>query len=184
MCIDDYRFSCYGSEYSHLYLKLEEALITQHSGMLKTLRAGFISKNDLSVKIILNVTVTNGTEGCKHCCSRFSSNCNQAFCPASDMSESSWILCDEQIYLNYFTPTVKVEQQFIPWMSCLHGGLTFTFILLDSFYDYYLWSIYDVDITLTIDQLDCNPSLQLMKCVLSELFSWVSEFPISHIINM
>ena len=182
MC-SDYGYSCYGSEYSHLYLKLEEALITQHPRMLKTLRVGFISKNDLFVRITLNVTVTNGTEGCNHCC-RFSSNCNQAFCPVSDMSESSWILCDEQIYLIYFTPTVEVEQQFIPWMSCLHGGLTFTFIVLDyylwGFYDYHLRGFYDMDITLTIDRLDCNPSLQMMKCVLSELISWVSEFPISY----
>ena len=32
-----------------------------------------------------------------------------------------------------------------------------------------------IDVKLKIDKLDCNPPLALTKCVLSELFSWVSQ---------
>ena len=169
VCSDSYGGTFYGSEYSYLYLKLEEALITQHSRMLKTLRAGFISKNDLVVFIFLNVAVTNGTEG-SYYCGDF--NRNPAFCPTSNMIQSSWMLCVGQVYLNYRTPAIKVEQQFIAWMSDLHGSLIS--VLRPFYYFGYSDTSYDMDITLRIDRLDCNPSLQMMKCVLSELFSWVS----------
>ena len=32
-----------------------------------------------------------------------------------------------------------------------------------------------MDLTFEVDRLECNPSVEMMKCALSELLSWVSE---------
>ena len=69
----------------------------------------------------------------------------------------------------------KITFSFILWFSYLLGTLVSTilfpwdnlaFLNLDIPYEY-------VSFTLRIEELNCNPSLELMKCVLSELFSWV-----------
>ena len=175
LCRDSHGNTCYGSIYSNLYLTLEEALIIQHSEMLKKLRPG---KDDLFVGIGgLNVMLVNADITEK--CDMIMSNCYighhraAAFCPVSN-SESTWELCDK-LTLVYKTATANVEQQFIVWMSYVHGSITSFFINFNDMYtsdsiklDYSI-----PDITLTIDQqlAYCNPSLKMMKC---ELFSWVS----------
>ena len=58
----------------------------------------------------------------------------------------------------------------IIWLSLVHGGITSLFSVVDNFYS----GPGHTTLTLRINELKCNPSLLLTKCVLSELFSWVS----------
>ena len=78
----------------------------------------------------------------------------------------------------------------IAWLSLLHGNVLSPLIYFvpgvyfdfdgsdyyeggnDYFYD---WGNYYTSLTLVMERLDCNPSLPLTQCALSELFSWVSE---------
>ena len=66
----------------------------------------------------------------------------------------------------------------ILWLSFLHGNLFSVFISFQIWpygIDYDLHRS-DVLLKLRIGELDCNPSFQLTKCVLSELLSWVCYY--------
>ena len=60
----------------------------------------------------------------------------------------------------------------IIWLSLVHGSITSAFSIVNIINDEFNWPG-DIPLTLRINQLKCNPSLLLTKCVLSELFSWV-----------
>ena len=124
------------------------------------------------------------------------------FCP-SNSSDYKWKLCNipekygndslEMTYRSPYFSKIESEEEIdvvIAWLSFLHGNIlsiiTFApFLLPDSWIIYYSYFYFDasnyavistsVPMTLVMERLDCNPSLHLTQCALSELLSWVSE---------
>ena len=162
--------------YSDLYLKLEESLIDNQT-MLEKLRAGFISA-DVVISFTLGVKVLNGTNDS---------------CPDGDMSypalccgsNNKCTLCSDLPSLFYTAETAsqlklvngELHVNFLlAWMSFLHGSASSVF-LFDYYYDGVdiRLLLFNMDPTFEIDRLECNPSVEMMICALSELLSWVSE---------
>ena len=161
--------------YSDLYLKLEESLINNQT-MLEKLRAGFISA-DVVIIFTLGVKVLNGTNDS---------------CPDRDMSypalccgsNNKCTLCSDLPSLSYGTGTASqlklgddevLVKFLLVWMSFLHGSASSVFLF--NFYDEgdNRFLLFNMDLTFEVDRLECNPSVEMMTCALSELLSWVSE---------
>ena len=167
----------FDSEYSYLYLKLEEALINDEE-LLDKLRAGFISgENKLLVDFYnIQLEVVNGTND--SCIYR---NGHRTFCNSSS-TEYMWELCPNY-YLDMAFSSHSISEASnnqidtcLWWLFLIHGCITPTFIYVDFFpNDGHV--PYDMDLTLRIKELKCNPPIELMECVLSELLSWVC-FPV------
>ena len=171
---------------NHAYLKMEEALINQKK-MLNKLRAGFLISSSVQIDFYLNLEVVNGSDEshdldiCGNCWGD-----NGAFC-FSNKSEYNWTLCGPPLALQYRSEAaneLKLEQseldvdQFIQWMSYLHTSFWSIFIpffFWDGNDDYFDSGFHTYFITLRIDRLDYNPCPQMLKCVLSQLLSWVSS---------
>ena len=192
-------------QYSHLFSKLEEALL-QNKTTLNLLRQIFMGVEKVEIYFSVQLEVVNGTD--------LSSSCDNdpflvnntlssfdTFCP-SNSSDYKWKLCNnhekygyDSLVMTYISQSPskiskgesEMEKQqidvAISWMSLLHGNILSTFLLFvpylfldfdgsDYFYD---WGRYDTSLTLVMERLDCNPSLPLTLCALSELLSWVSK---------
>ena len=176
---NSYESPYFNSAYSYLYLKLEEALINDQK-TLDILRAGFISMGENTVVNFngIQLEVVNG----------INDTCDddwydqKTFCANSSM----WELCDQyELDMTFSAQSFEVVQakndnliisRYTIWLSLIHGSITSLFSLV-SILNYDL-SRFDwpghTTLTLRINELKCNPSLLLTKCVLSELFSWVS----------
>ena len=111
---------------------------------------------------------------------------NKTFCN-SDSPDYNWKLCpavvsdDEDIQFIFSTTSVNFEYSFLTWLCLLHGNLLqFVidyewYIVAPTLFKGYYYDDYDlIPLTLKIEELNCNPSFPFVKCVLSELFSWVS----------
>ena len=163
-------------EYSYLYLKLEEALINDEK-LLEKLRAGFISgENKLLVHFVpIQLEVVNGTND--SCDGYGYNNDHWTFCN-SNSTDYMWELCP-----NYYMGTIFSSQSFeamqleacLRWLFLLHGCITPTLYIYvklfpnDGHVPYYYHYF-----PLRIKELKCNPPIELIKCVLLELLSWVS----------
>lgn len=170
--------------YSRLYLKLEETLIKYHKEMLEQLRVVFSSSEGVQIYFNVNLKVVNGTN-LFHSCDSLGEGVDlaaDAFCQFNS-SAYMWNLCHSAVSMSFTTQwpyAQDIDIDFISWMSYLHGGVLSTLFTIGSIYYYGMneLEVYGegggIDITLQMDTPDCNPSLPLMKCVLSELFSWVS----------
>ena len=173
---------------NHVYLKMEEALINNKT-MLDKLRVAFLITNNIEIDFFLDLQVVNGIDN-------ISCNCRNDYYGYAfylpDTFDNKWMLCDPPMYFEYRTVAAskwKLEQtendvkQSIEWMSYLHSSLWSTFIVLfaDTYNIYIDSGFYrdSYDMTFRIDRLDCNPSPQLLNCVLSRLLSWVSPVPAS-----
>ena len=173
-----YEFPYFDSAYSYLYLKLEETLINDQK-TLDSLRAGFISMGENSVVGFydMHLEVVNG----------INDTCDgdwydqKTFCANSNDS-SMWELCDQYgLDMTFSAQSFDVEQakndnskisRNILWLSLVHGSITSLFLVVNSEFEFNQPS--DFNLSLRINELKCNPTLLLTKCVLSELFGWVS----------
>ena len=165
--------------YTGLYRKFEEALLNNKT-LLEELRAGFISKGNIPVNFGVKLELMNGTDvKCSDYPDRYTSFCH-------NVPGSPWTLCNPPIDLTFSSQTLsnlQAEEQkqnvdnSILWLSFLHGNLLSLFQIWSGGTDYN-WYESDVLLTLRIGELDCNPSFNLTKCVLSELISWVSYYNI------
>ena len=89
---------------------------------------------------------------------------------------SMWELCHQYGLDMTFSPqsvqakndNIKISRNII-WVSLVHGSIT-------SLVDIFNYEFNYITLSLTINELKCNPSPLLTKCVLSELFSWVSIY--------
>ena len=171
----------FDSVYFNLYLKLEEALIS--SDQLSKLRVGFTSVDSPATQLILH-TQTNlevGTIKDANCGNDFG---NFSFCYSENTQK--WTLCPSNLgaltFLEGSVEESKIYQlkivAFIKWLAMIHGTAV-PAILTENVFEKrpsYLPTkeLTAEDITLSIDELDCNPSHLLLNCALSELWSWVS----------
>ena len=167
-------------QYSLLYSKLEEALINNQA-ILKILKHGFISTEDVWINFSVHLEVENGTDLSSRC---DNSSCSDTFC-TKNSSKNEWELCADNGYgnsltMSFISPTFDVSKLkmygLVVWLSSLHGNfVTFLTQLMPNQYNFKIFASDEGDITLRlkIDTLKCNPSLPLTECALSELLSWV-----------
>ena len=175
-------FSLYfDSVYTDLYLKLEEALINDQD-ILNQLRAGFTSSEGNMYVFISNfqLMVVNGNNvSCKY----YGSHSHKTFCD-SGFTYYMWELCypfelDMILSVQSFKSIQHIIRKYIItystiWLFWIHASTTpvfVSFVLLNG--DLFNLKYSYIQLTLTIDELSCNPSLELTKCALSEIFSWV-----------
>ena len=144
---------------------------------------------DFSVQL----EVVNGT-GLVHSCDLK----DDTFCPINNSNyKPKWKLCNGALNMT-FSPKISYQKEqrdrdrendreknqidaLIAWLSILHGSLpaTFPFILpynddYDYDYDYDEWGYHtSVSMTLVIQQLDCNPSITMLQCAMSDILHWV-----------
>ena len=168
-CYNDYRPDPY------LYLKYEEALVKKH-GQLEELRAIFISDPPRYVYLFVDVSVINVTNrSCDN------TTAKHTFCASQN---TSWELCNNLLMtiLEYKTECSKNTVLYpILYVSLLHGSLTTIYWSLLEIKKKHFVSCYGAifkQIELKLDKLKCNPSFHSMQRVLSEMFSWVSNFGI------
>ena len=170
-----YEFPYFDSAYSYLYLKLEETLINDQK-TLDSLRAGFISMGENSVVGFydMHLEVVNGTNDT--CDDEWYDQ--KTFC-ANSTDSSMWELCDQyRLDMTFSAQSFDVEQAkndnsiFYGCHWYIHGSITSLFLVVNSEFEFNQPS--DFNLSLRINELKCNPTLLLTKCVLSELFSWVS----------
>ena len=178
-----YESPYFDSAYSYLYLKLEEALINDQK-TLNSLRAGFISMGESTVVTFddIQLEVVNGINDTCHS-DWYNQSHGKIFC-ANSTDPSMWELCVGGLHMTFSAQSFDVVQakndnfkisRNTIWLSLVHGSITSLFSLvsiLNSEFEFNWPS--DFHLTLRINELKCNPSLLLTKCVLSELFSWVS----------
>ena len=111
---------------------------------------------------------------------------NKAFCN-SDSPDYSWEICpavfndDESTQFTFFKTPINIEDRLLVMQCLLHGNiLQFViyyewYVFTHTFLEGYYYDDYDlIPLTLKIEELKCNPSFPFVRCVLSELFSWVS----------
>ena len=172
----------FDSRYTGLYRKLEEALLNNKT-LLEDFRAGFISKGDIPIHFWVKLELMNGTDVK---CSEYP-DYDPTFCPNASSPGSPWTFCNppnkylktlDLIFSSQTLSNLQAEEQkqsvdnSISLLSLLHGNLLSLFQIGTDYNNDRHRS--DVSLTLNIDTLDCNPSFNLTKCVLSELLSWVS----------
>ena len=165
-CNNEYgESSVFRLSYSHLFSNMEMALKNQ-SGFLDRLKYGFMSLRRTKLYINVEVRVVNGTN--EYCPD--DDGHEKAFC-FSNSTEYNWELCsslDVTYSLEYNPITAPVV-----WLSFVHGNLlviaVFFAIIEDAPAEEYF------SLALEVDKLACHPSKSLMKCVSSELLSWVSQ---------
>ena len=192
--------------YSHLFSKLEEALLNNKT-VMNLLRQIFMEIENVEIGFSVQLELVNGTHLSGSCdkdpyYNYYIPSSFDTFCP-SNSSDYKWKLCNipekygfDSLDMTYRSPYLsKLESErqtdvAIIWLSFLHGNTLSTFYFLiqsicidydgsdyyyggsDYFYD---WdNYYDTSLTLVMERLDCNPSLPLTQCALSELLSWVS----------
>ena len=160
----------YNSRYTDLYQKFEDALVSK-STLLGNQRVGFISKGDIPIYFRLKLELMNGTDiKCKNYSEKYTTFCRNASSPGS-----TWILCGHNLVMKFSSQTQAEEEKqsidsSVLWLSLIHGNIIGLFgLFLVNLNDHRS----DVLVTLNMDKLDCNPSLNLTKCALSELISWV-----------
>ena len=165
---NSYESPYFDSEYSYLYLKLEEALINDQKA-LDSLRAGFISMSENSVvKFDIQLEVVNVTN--KTC---DGDRYDQETFYANSIDSSMRELCDQYgLNMTFSAQSLEVLKisTYTIWLSLVHGSLILQFPVVNIF-NYEFNQPSDFHLTLRINELKCNPSLLLTKCV---LFSWVS----------
>ena len=168
--------------YPYLYRKFETALINNHT-FLDDIRTYFISTPGMEfATFAVKVEVDHG----ENISCAADSSPNKAFCN-SDSPDYNWKLCpavvndDEDIQFFFSTASVNIEYYFLTWLCLLHGNLLqFViycewYIVTPTLFTGYYYDDYDpIPLTLKIEELKCNPSFPFVKCVLSELLSWVS----------
>ena len=161
-------------------MQFEKALLSNRKAM-ETARTGFISYSKrVSVSLSVGLEVANGTNVT---CANDNSGAASTFCLFPDRT---WRLCpgdsfdlDDTLDMTFSLSNLQFEEDgdeiyLILWLSYLHGGI----ISIFQMFGYVLEDGQRGDIsefTIKIDKLDCNPSLTLTKCVLSQLFSWVRD---------
>ena len=169
------------SAYSYLYLKLEEALINDQK-TLDSLRAGFISMSEGTVVTFddIQLEVVNGINDTCHG-DWYDQSHGKIFC-ANSTNSSMWELCEYGLDMTFSPQSLEFVQAkndilkistYTIWLSLVHGSLIVQFPVVNILNYEFNWPS-DFHLTLRINELKCNPSLLLTKCVLSELFSWVS----------
>ena len=178
-----YESPYFDSAYSYLYLKLEEALINDQK-TLDSLRAGFISMSENMNSVVnfddIQLEVVNGTnDTCDG--DWYDQSHEKTFC-ANSTDSSIWELCDQYgLDMTFSAQSFEVVQakndilkisRNILWLSLVHGSITSLFSVVNSEFEFNQPG--HTTLTLRINELKCNPTLLLTKCVLSELFSWVS----------
>ena len=174
-CNDEYDESqVFGLGYSRLFSYMEKALLNQ-SVFLDRLKYGFMTLKETELYFNVQVKVVNGTN--EYCPGDH--GYEKAFC-FSNSVEYNWELCSslDMTYRLEYDPTFEP----VEWLSVVHGNLllitVFFAIIEDAPAEEYF------SLTLEVEKLDCHPSLSLMKCVSSELFSWVSPHTcILHLIS-
>ena len=158
--------------------------------------------DSISIYFIVQLEVVNGTNlssSCENQNDYYSSFLSSdTFCPSN--SPDHWELCnlpDEYtngLRLLFRSVTLdKIESEavvdkidvVITWLSLLHGNLlsSVTLFVLPNLWPYYYYhDPYDseihhtsVSMSLVMDTLDCNPSIPMTQCALSELLSWVCK---------
>ena len=153
-------------------MKLEKALLNNFEA-LDELRAGFIGEEHVSISLHVTLQVVNLTNA--DCDNVYTDD--RTFC-----LYSTWQLCSS-CFITFKSQTVsrmeteeesKQITQSLLWLSLMHG----TLISMLSYNDPHT-SSFGTDgssfpLTLNIEYLKCNPSFLSTKCVLTELFSWVS----------
>ena len=192
--------------YTHLFSKLEEALLNNKT-MMNLLRQIFMGTGNVEIHFSVQLEVVNGTDLSSSCDSGpyyYNNTPPVTFCP-SNSSDYKWKLCNfpekygfDSLEMTYKAQSLsKIESELrkyqidvaITWLSLLHGNVLSTFyffvpgIYFDGNYYFYDWidyfydwdNYYDTSLTLVMERLDCNPSLPMTQCALSELLSWVSE---------
>ena len=184
--------------YSHLFSKLEEALLNNKT-MMNLLRQNFMITENVEIHFSVQLEVVNGTDLSSSCDSDPSTN---TFCP-SNSSDYKWKLCNvhneygfnstEMIYRSPYLSKIESDREKygidlkIVWLSMLHGNVISTFTFVPGLLPHPRSLVYDgsdylyddgietsVLMTLVMERLDCNPSIAITQCVLSELLSWVS----------
>ena len=191
--------------YSHLSSKLEDALLNNKEVMNLMRQNFMITENvNIHFSVQLEVTDgTNLSSSCDinpYYLTNYTFYSFDTFCP-SNSSDYKWKLCNipeeygfDSLEITYRSPYFsKIESEkekywidvAIAWLSMLHGNILSMFYFvpdvvpepLDYYYDGsdYLYVDTSVSLTLVMDRLDCNPSLPLTQCALSQLLSWVSE---------
>ena len=166
--------------YPYLYRKFETALIKKHT-FLDNIRTYFISTGMEYAILAVKVEVDRG----ENVSCAADSSPNKSFCN-SDSPDYSWKLCpavvndDDNIRFRFSKALFNSENFFLTWLCLLHGNLLqFVldyegYIFFLTFKGYYYDDYDPIPLTLKIEELNCNPSFPFVKCVLSELFSWVS----------
>ena len=188
-------------QYSHLFSKLEEALLNNKT-VMNLLRPIFMGVEKVEIDFSVQLEVVNGTNLSSSCGS--DPHDNDTFCP-SNSSDYKWKLCNipeeycDTLKMTYRSQSPsKIQSEIseresereehlidgaIAWLSLLHGNVLSTFYFFVSDFYFYFdendYSFegynYDTSMTLVMEKLDCNPSLPVTQCALSELLSWVSE---------
>ena len=164
---NSYESPYFNSAYSYLYLKLEETLINDQK-TLDILRAGFISMGENTVVTFgdMHLEVVNG----------INDTCDgdwydqKTFC-ANSTDSSMWELCDQyRLYMTFSPQSVQAKNDNIKisrytiWLSLVHGSITSLFSVVDIF-NYEFIQLNYITLSLTINELKCNPSPLLTKCV-------------------
>ena len=171
-----YEYPYFTQPYYNLYLKFEEALIKDHSA-LEQLRAGFVSTETIPVIFDVNLEAVNVAN---IVCGTY--NDAPALCSFSDLE---WHLCSPwPLRFSFSSQTAQSEWRMkevdksITMLSLIHGNMPSIYLpYYNVFTNVINYEIADSEFTLNLkmNNLTCNPSYQLTKCVLSELLSWVSH---------
>jgi hypothetical protein len=185
-------------KYSHLFSKLEEALISNRT-VMNLLRQSFMITDSVEISFNVQLEIVNGTNLSKTCDNGYYLDYRSfdTFCP-SNSSDYHWKLCylpyeygySNTLQLTFSSQTLSKREAerkrintdvAISWLSLLHGNtlssIFFNVIPNRGIYpyddddddDYHIW----VSMTLVMDTLDCNPPIPMTQCALSELLSWV-----------
>ena len=165
-CDDEYGESqVFGLDYSRLFSNMEIALLNQ-SVFLDRLKYGFMSLKATELHFDVQVRVVNGTN--EYCPGDH--GYEKAFCFSNSM-QYNWELCSslDITYRFEYNPTTAP----VVWLSVVHGNLLLTTAIFTIIEDVPAEEYFSL--TLEVEKLDCHPSMSLMKCVSSELFSWVSH---------
>ena len=151
-------------QYSHLFSKLEEALLNNKT-VMNLLRLFFIRTVNVGLDFSVQLEVVNGTDLSSRCGSHLSTN---TFC-SSNSSDYKWKLCNtpEEYYgfdslkMTYTTQSpIKIQSEIskreserekhqidvaISWLSLLHGNVLSTFYFVPDIYYYFDGSDYFYD---------------------------------------
>ena len=153
--------------------------------VLERARTGFISSDNVPVNFSIGLEVVNGTNTT---CEGQENPHSFTFCP---FTNNMWRLCpgpyspNNTLDMTFSLQTVRnlflkenerYEDNMIAWLSFVHGNVVPIFEYMLGYIPVREYEEGKIsNFTLKIDKLDCNPLLTLTKCVLSELFSWVSQ---------
>ena len=201
MCSPQFREACAGNYigewqyYSHLFSKLEEALL-KNKTVMSLLRQIFMCTENVEIHFSVQLEVVNGTN-LSSICDNDPLLVNETLSSfdtfyLSNSSDYEWKLCNDSLEMTYTTQSLsKIESEIekhqidamIGWLSLLHGNILSIFLLispdywihfLDSSYHFYDCHNFSTSLTLKTEGLDCNPSIVITQCSLSKLLSWVS----------